>query len=214
MESSKKKPLTAIAERFIDFHHRYRGHFDSKTRSVFVSASNYLKGLMQALRKNMERMEEHVVGADDQALQYMLTEAQWDSRKVCDQVAQEANQLLGGDGSCLLLDESGFAKKGRHSVGVARQWNGRLGKVDNCQVGVFTALGCGDRATLIDYRLYLPSDWSEEERRCKTAGIPDAFRPFKTQVALALAMVKYQRQQGINVSGYGTSMRPRHAIGT
>ena len=59
----------------------------------------------------MERMEEHVVGADDQALQYMLTEAQWGSRAVMDQVAQEANQLLGGDESCLLPDESGVEKK-------------------------------------------------------------------------------------------------------
>lgn len=143
------------------------------------------------------------MGADDQALQYMLTEAQWDSRAVMNQVAQEANQLLGGDGSCLLLDESGFAKKGRHSVGVARQWNGRLGKVDNCQVGVFAALGRGDRAALIDYRLYLPSDWSEDEQRCKTAGIPDAFRPFKTKVALALEMVNYQRQQGIRFAWVG-----------
>ena len=63
-----KNPLNEIALRFINFHHRYREHFDSKTRSVFTSASNYLKGLMQAIRKNMERMEEHVVGADDQAL--------------------------------------------------------------------------------------------------------------------------------------------------
>ena len=122
---------------------------------------------MQATRKNMERMEEHVVGADDQALQYMLTDAQWDSQAVMDQVAQEVNQLLGGDGSCLLLDESGFEKKGEHSVGVARQWNGRLGKVDNCQVGVFAALGCGARASLIDYRLYLPESWSKDALRCK-----------------------------------------------
>jgi SRSO17 transposase len=125
---------------------------------------------MQATRKNMERMEEHVVGADDQALQYMLTDAQWDSKAVMDQVAQEVNQLLGGDESCLLLDESGFEKKGEHSVGVARQWNGRLGKVDNCQVGVFAALGCGTRVSLIDFRLYLPESWSKDALRCKKMG--------------------------------------------
>ncbi|MDD5320339.1 MAG: transposase [Methylococcales bacterium] len=97
-------------------------------------------------------MEEHVIGADDQALQYLLTEAQRDSQAVMDQVAQETNQLLRGDESCLLLDESGFEKKSEHFVGVVRQWNGRLGKVDNCQVGVFAALRRGARATLIDYR--------------------------------------------------------------
>jgi SRSO17 transposase len=158
---------------------------------------------MQATRKNMERMEEHVVGADDQALQYMLTEAQWGSRAVMDQVAQEANQLLGGDECCLLVDESGFEKKGKHSVGVARQWNGRRGKVDNCQVGVFAALGCGARVTLIDFRLYLPESWSEDTSSCKNAGIPEAFRTFKTKSALALEMVRYQRQQGINFAWVG-----------
>jgi SRSO17 transposase len=93
-----------------------------------------------------------------------------------DQVAQEANQLLRGNESCLLLDESGFEPKGEHSVGVARQWNGRLGKVDNCQVGVFAALGRGARATLIDYRLYLPESWSEDVPRCEKMGIPESFR--------------------------------------
>jgi len=158
---------------------------------------------MQATRKNMERMEEHVVGADDQALQYMLTDAQWDSQAVMDQVAQEVNQLLGGDGSCLLLDESGFEKKGEHSVGVARQWNGRLGKVDNCQVGVFAALGCGARASLIDYRLYLPESWSKDALRCKKMGIPESFRAFKTKSELALEMVRHQRQQGIKFAWVG-----------
>ena len=121
----------------------------------------------------MERMEAPVVGADDQALQYMLTESHWDSQAVLDQVAQEANHLLGGDESCLLLDESGFEKKGEHSVGVARQWNGRLGKVDNCQVGVFAALGRGARATLIDYRLYL-------------LGLPITHKIFLNNVSLLL----------------------------
>ena len=158
---------------------------------------------MQAIRKNMERMEEHVVGADDQALQYMLTEAQWDSKAVMDQVAQEANQLLGGTESCLLVDESGLEKKGEHSVGVARQWNGRLGKVDNCQVGVFAALGRGTRATLIDYRLYLPASWSEDAPRCKKAGIPESFCQFKTKSELALEMVRHQRQQGIQFAWVG-----------
>jgi SRSO17 transposase len=158
---------------------------------------------MQATRKNMERMEEHVVGADDQALQYMLTDAQWDSKAVMDQVAQEVNQLLGGDESCLLLDESGFEKKGEHSVGVARQWNGRLGKVDNCQVGVFAALGCGTRVSLIDFRLYLPESWSKDALRCKKMGIPESFRAFKTKSELALEMVRHQRQQGIQFAWVG-----------
>jgi len=151
----------------------------------------------------MERMEEHVAGADDQALQYMLTDAQWDSTAVMDQVAQDVNQLLGGNESCLLLDESGFGKKGAHSVGVARQWNGRLGKVDNCQVGVFAALGRGSLATLIDYRLYLPEKWCEDKQRCEKLGIPESYQQFKTKSELALEMVKYQRHQGIRFAWVG-----------
>ena len=82
---------------------------------------------MQAHRKNMEPMEEVVVAADAQRLQHMLTESQWDHRAVLDQVALEADQWLGGTAdSCVLPDESGFAKKGKQSVGVARQWCGRL----------------------------------------------------------------------------------------
>jgi len=159
---------------------------------------------MQAPRKNMERMEEQVVGADDQALQYMLTEAQWDSSAVMDQVAQEADQLLGGsEESCLLIDESSVAKKGKHSVGVARQWCGRLGKVDNCQTGVYAALGRGHRATLIDFRLYLPEAWTEDDRRCKKAGIPEDFCEFKTKSTQALEMVKEQRRAGVRFAWVG-----------
>ena len=159
---------------------------------------------MQAPLKNMERMEEHVVGADDQALQYMLTDAQWDNQAVMEQVAHEADQLLGGsEHSSLIIDESSFIKKGKHSVGVARQWCGRLGKVDNCQVGVFAAMGRGDRATLVDFRLYLPEKWASDERRCKKAGVPAAFHVFKTKAELALEMVKSLRDRGSRFAWVG-----------
>ncbi len=139
-------------------------------------------------------MEERVPNADEQQLQHMLTDSPWDPRAVIDQVALEADGLLGGHrNSCLLLDESGFKKSGSHSVGVARQWCGRLGKVDNCQVGVFTALGRDRRVTLVDERLYLPEKWSDDPQRCEQAGIPEGGRCFKTKVVLALEMVEHQR---------------------
>ena len=153
---------------------------------------------MQATRKNMERMEEAVVGADDQRLQYMLTESAWDHRAVLDQVAVEVDQHLGGtQDSCLLIDESGFAKKGKHSVGVQRQWCGRHGKVDNCQVGVFAALGKGRLASLIDERLYLPETWAKDSARCRKAGIPEEARRCRSKVDLALEMVAHQRALGL-----------------
>ena len=99
--------------------------------------------------------------------------------------------------------------KGDMSVGVARQHNGRLGKIDNCQVAVFAALGCGDRASLIGARLYLPQDWCQDAERCRKAGIPEEARPFKTKSQLALELVKEQRALGIRFdwisadAGYG-----------
>ena len=155
-------------------------------------------------KKNMERMEERVPDADEQQLQQMLTDSPWDHQAVIDQVALAADRWLGGHpNSCLLIDESGFKKSGKHSVGVARQWCGRLGKVDNCQVGVFAALGRDRRVTLVDERLYLPEKWCNDAPRCEQAGIPEEDRVFKTKVALALAMVAHQRRIGVRFSWVG-----------
>ena len=85
----------------------------------------------------MERMAEAVPFSDDQALQNFLTNSPWNDQMVSDQVSEDANQLIGGRrDSCLIIDESGFPKKGTKSVGVARQWCGQLGKLENCQVKV------------------------------------------------------------------------------
>jgi len=152
----------------------------------------------------MERMEESVVEADEQRLQHMLTDSDWDHRAVLDQVAQEANEWLGGTAdSCFLVDESGFAKKGKHSVGVARQWNGRQGKVDNCQVGVFGALGKGHLATLTDVRLYLPKEWVNSPGRCRKAGVPEFERCLRSKAELALEMVRHQRELGVAFAWVG-----------
>jgi SRSO17 transposase len=159
---------------------------------------------MQAQRKNMERMAEVVPESDDQVLQHFLSNSRWDERGVLDQVALEADALLGGTPeSALLIDESGITKKGRHSVGVARQWNGRLGKVDNCQVGVFAALSRGREATLIDTRLYLPKCWTDDAARCAAVGVPTASRELKSKPQLALEMVRHNRHLGVRFAWVG-----------
>jgi len=141
---------------------------------VLCQAETYLRGLVQAERKNMERMAEVVPETDYQRLQHFLSHSPWDPQAVMQQVAAEADRLLGGQpDSCLLIDEPGFVKKGKDSAGVARQWCGRLGKLENCQVGVFAALCRGERHIPIDGRLYLPQEWVEDRRRCWQAGIPD-----------------------------------------
>ena len=150
----------------------------------------------------MLRMSE-VNEVDHQAMQHMLTEGSVDWQGFGQQIAQEANELLGGSDSVLIFDESAFDKKGESSAGVARQWNGRLGKVDNCQVGVFATLCQGDMATLIDMRLYLPEDWCKDDARCKKAAIPEDDRKFRSKSQLALEMLKIARQRGIQFGYVG-----------
>ncbi len=152
----------------------------------------------------MERMAEVVPDSDEQSLQHFISNADWDTPEVTAQVGREANTLLGRcEDTALLIDESGFEKKGQHSVGVARQWNGRLGKVDNCQVGVFASLSRGRFATLIDARLYLSEEWISDKDRCRKAHIPVEHRTFKTKPELALEMVKEARCNGLSYGWVG-----------
>jgi SRSO17 transposase len=159
---------------------------------------------MQSRRKNMERMAEVVPKSDEQSLQHFISNVDWDARAVMEQVAQEAGELLGAPAeTALLFDESGFEKKGKHSVGVGRQWNGRRGKVDNCQVGVFASLCSGRYSTLVNARLYLPEEWTNDKRRCRQADIPEGNRSFKTKPELALEMVKQAREMGLSFGWVG-----------
>lgn len=162
----------------------------------------YMFGIFQSDRVNMLRMSE-VNSTDHQSMQHMLTEGCADWGGLGCQVAQEADALLGGDDAVLLFDESAIAKKGEASAGVARQWNGRLGKVDNCQVGVFAALCRDDLATLIDTRLYLPQSWAEDAARCKRAAIPPEAQTYHSKSQLALAMLKTARQRGVRFGYIG-----------
>jgi SRSO17 transposase len=171
---------------------------------VVKTAQQYLCGLMQAEKRNMERMAEAVPDSDEQVLQNFLTHSSWDHRAVMDRVASKADALIGAQiGTGLYLDESAFQKKGEHSVGVARQWNGRLGKQDNCQVGVFGALGRGDRVGLIDARLYLPQEWTDDPRRCERANVPRAQQAHRTKLELAQEIVRHARQTGLRFEWVG-----------
>ena len=141
-------------------------------------------------RKNMDRMAEVVPDSKSRNLQQFTTHSKWSARKVIDHVARDADGLLGHKGkACFLIDESGFAKQGRMSVGTARQWLGRLGKVDNGQVAVFGALVKGRFGIPVDARLYLPKVWTDDPERCEKAGIPETEREFKTKEKLALVQL-------------------------
>ena len=158
---------------------------------------------MQAGRKNVERMTEVVPDSDYQSMQHFVTDSPWQARPVMDQVALDADSLLGGSlDTGLIIDETSFPKAGKKSVAVARQWCGTLGKVENCQVGVFTSLVRGSSAALIDCRLYVPKEWADDKNRCKKAKIPADFA-FKSKSRLALDSVRHLRSLGVRYSWVG-----------
>jgi SRSO17 transposase len=164
----------------------------------------YLHGLMQARRRNIERIRDAVPESDEQALQHFISNSPWDERAVLDQVARDANAVLGGtDESFLLIDESGFPKKGRESVGVGRQWCGRLGKVDNCQTAVFASLGQGSLATLIDTALFLPEAWTRDQARMNKVGVPQEAQTYRTKHELALDLIERALGNGVQFSWIG-----------
>ena len=159
---------------------------------------------MQAQRKNMERMVEVVPDSDYQSLHHFLSNSRWDARAVMRQVADRADTSLGGQAdSCLLIDETSFAKKGEKSVGVARQWCGSLGKVDNCQVAVFAGLSQGNKSTLIDTRLYLPKEWTDDPERCRAARVPEEAIVARSKPELALEMIRDARKRGLRFRWVG-----------
>jgi SRSO17 transposase len=193
-----------MGERFCSLCRRFSHFFQVKTRNSSRQSEQYLKGLMQVSRKNMERMAEVVPDCNDQALQHFISNSKWDYRAVIDQVALKVSGLFTDpSNTALLIDESGFEKKGKKSVGVDRQWNGRLGKVENSQVGVFASLVNGVRATLIDVRLFLNKAWVQDKARASAAKIPDEKLVNKSKAELALDMIRHNRQLGVEFSWVG-----------
>lgn len=148
-------------------------------------------------------MAEAVADSDWQSMQHFLSHSPWEHRPVQEQIAKDCDRLLGGSPDTgLMFDETSFPKKGKMSVGVARQWCGRLGKTDNCQTAVFGALSMGPHVALIDERLYLPKEWTDDQKRCAKAGVPDDLE-FKTKSQLALEMVRSARAWGIRFAWVG-----------
>ena len=189
----------------MSFVETYTEHFQSYRHDVSDKAWHYACGLMQAgSRKNMDRMAEVVPESKSRNLQQFLTHSKWNHRDVVDHVAHDVDKLLGDNrNACLLIDESGFAKQGKESVGVSRQWLGRLGKVDNGQVAVFGALVNGQFAVPIDARLYLPEEWTDDPERCKKAGVPESQLSFRTKPDLALEIVRHAREKGLRYGWVG-----------
>jgi SRSO17 transposase len=146
-------------------------------------------------RRNAENLAE-VVSVSARALQRFLTEARWDDEAVIGRLQAYLGPRLADPLGVLVFDGSDFPKQGKKSVGVARQYCGRLGKVANCQAGVFLAyVGPRGRA-LVDKRLYLPEGWTSDPARCAAAGVPEDRRGYRAKTDLALEMLREARKRG------------------
>lgn len=176
----------------------FEHHFVVRGKDVSTHARHFLSGILgNPRRKNIEGIEADVAHSDYQSMQQFISDSPWDHAALMDQVARDADGMLGGHrDSALYLDETSFVKKGEASVGVQRQYCGRLGKTENCQVGVFASLGRGRRVTIVDFRLFLPESWAQDPERCDKAKVPQEYRAHHTKTALALQMVKAARERG------------------
>ncbi len=148
-----------------------------------------------------------------QQFQHFSSHSPWPHDAVVAQIGQDADRLLSGSpDSCLIIDESSFARQGDRSVGVARQWSGRQGKIDNCQVAVFGVLSDGQRHASVDIRLYLPRRWIADPVRCEQAGVPAEARTLTSNSEHALEIVRQARARGMRFewagadSGYGNEL--------
>ena len=142
-------------------------------------------------KRNIERMTEEVKDSNYESLQHVISNSRWNTEGLTCQIARETGSLMSGKGLVgLTIDEKAHLKKGTKSAGVSRQYAGVVGKVDNCQVGVYASLCVDKYATVVDHRLYLPEIWSNDKQRCKKAGIPLEKTEFKTKLQLAHEMIK------------------------
>lgn len=167
-------------------------------------AQRYLNGLAQADEATFAAMAAVVEDGCEQQFQHFISNSPWRHEPVVAQIGQDADRLLGGKPtSALIIDESSFVKQGDRSVGVARQWSGRLGKVDNCQVAVFGVLTDGERHAMVDMRLYLPKRWIKDRARCDQAGVPAEARKLVSKSDHALAIVRDARACGMRFGWVG-----------
>ena len=153
-------------------------------------AGRYLAGLLERVeRKNGWQLAEAIGETGPRGVQRLLSAATWDTDGVRDDLRDYVVAHLGDEATgVLIVDETGFLKKGKKSCGVARQYTGTAGTTENCQVGVFLAYASHDGAAFIDRALYLPQDWIDDWGRRTEAGVPEDTR-FATKIALAQRMV-------------------------
>jgi SRSO17 transposase len=164
-------------------------------------AQDYLRGLLSAAeRKNSWQLAEAAGDATPYGLQHLLGRANWDADLVRDDLRGYVSEhLFGEEGAILIVDETGFIKKGQKSVGVKRQYTGTAGKTENCQVGVFLSYASGWGQAFIDRELYLPEEWAKDQERRKQAGVPEQIG-MRTKPELAREMLQRALDGGVEAA--------------
>lgn len=160
-------------------------------------AMTYLAGLLSpAERKNSWQLAEISGDPNPYGFQHLLGRADWNPDALRDQLRTYVTDYLADPDAVGVIDETGFLKKGRHSAGVARQYSGTAGRVENCQIGVFLAYASAQGHTLLDRELYLPKAWTDDRERCRRTGIPDE-HAFATKPSLARQMLARAFDAGV-----------------
>lgn len=193
------QPLeTAIIDRFDDLAQRLGPLFSrSETRE---RAIGYIKGLLSRCeRKNGWQLAEWLGDVSPDGVQYLLDRAHWDADDARDILRRWTIDTLGDPESVLVLDETGFIKKGQHSAGVQRQYSGTAGRIENSQIGVFLLYASPAGHAFLDRALYVPKSWTEDRNRCRRAGIPDDVE-FASKPELARRMLERALDQGTPAS--------------
>ncbi|QGJ68677.1 DDE endonuclease [Planctomycetales bacterium 10988] len=152
-------------------------------------ARRYLRGLTSEVRrKSSWQLAKQLGDATPYGIQHLPGRASWSADALRDGLRSYACEALADSQAVLILDETGFLKKGTKSAGVARRYSGTAGRLETCQIGVFLAYASSQGCALIDRELYLPKAWIEDRPRCREAGIPEN-RGFSTKLELAQAML-------------------------
>jgi SRSO17 transposase len=192
------KDLDQSLDELTHLHGGYISHFVSKTRNVVKQSFQYIQGkLLEQGKGNMCRYAKSIPDCNNQSLQHFVSDSPWEHEPVLDHIQRDVTQYIGDrKKGALHVDECGFPKQGKDSVGAQSQYCGRLGKVANCQIGVFLGYNNGPYRTLIDERLYLPEKWADDQMGRERCGVPDDI-VFKTKIELAWDMILHAKKNHV-----------------
>lgn len=183
LDSRIPNGMLSRLERFVQ---PFAAHLTSSKQREHVQ--EYVAGLCSDVRRKNAETIAYLHDQERHAMQKFIGQLPWDDRALIGELAQQVGTTLGEPDAVLVFDPSAFKKQGKDSVGVARQWCGRLGKIDNCQVAVYLGYVSRKGHALVDTRLYLNKQWAKDKKRRKKCGVPRHIR-FRTRHALALEML-------------------------